>query len=192
MQSSPAPKTQLDKAYSSILAMEKAKTLDDFEENWKNFLFQLERCFNKAQAHYKKSPKWDSWWGKYKKLRTSDELLSYLIKARGAEEHSVEEIVKRHESGIGINAAKGNAVYIESITFDELGNINIKSPQDLKITFIPERMILLPVSYYDRIYDVPKRHLGKDIDSNDVCSIARLAHAFYSTFLLSAEQYFVK
>lgn len=192
MQRSPAPKVELDKALKSIIEMESAKSLDDFEESWKSYLFRLERCFNKAQAHYKKSPKWDAWWGTYKRLRASDDLLAYLVNARGAEEHSVEEIVGRDGGGIGIKAADGNSVHIESMSIDGRGNIHIRSPQTLRIDFIPEKMTLLPVLNRGRVYAAPLSHLGKPINPGDVCANARLAHSFYAEFLLSAEQYFVK
>lgn len=192
MQNSPAPRLELDKALKYIAEMESAHNLDDFEEAWKSYLFRIERCFNKAQAHFKKSPKWDAWWGKYKKLRTTDELLAYLINARGAEEHSVEEIVGRNGGGIGINPAHGSSMYIESMTIDGAGNVNIRSPQALKIEFIPERMTLLPVRNRGRDYSVPSTHLGERINANDVCGVATLAHGFYSQFLSAAEEYFVK
>ena len=192
MQNSPAPRLELDKALKSIVAMESAPCLDDFEEAWKSYLFRLERCFNKAQAHFKKSPKWDAWWGKYKKLRTTDDLLAYLINARGAEEHSVEDIAGRQGGGIGINPVDGDSVYIESITTDGAGNLIIRSPQALKIEFVPDRMTLLPVRNRGRDYLVPSTHLGAKIDANDVCGVAKLAHGFYSEFLSAAEEYFVK
>ncbi|CAI8756637.1 Aminotran_1_2 domain-containing protein [Pseudomonas chlororaphis] len=192
MQHSPAPKSELDKAGVFIVEMERAKSLDEFEEAWKGFLFRLERCFNKAHAHFKKSPKWDCWWGKYKQLRKNDELLSYLINARGAEEHSVEQIVERHAGGIGINPAAGKSLYIEKMTLDDSGNVSILSPQKLAVVFIPERMTLLPIMNRGVMYPVPRFHLGLAINSADVCGIAKLAHVFYSKFLSSAEEYFVK
>ncbi|MGH8384934.1 MAG: hypothetical protein ACRESJ_05485 [Pseudomonas sp.] len=192
MQNSPAPKLELDKALQSINAMENATSLDDFEEAWKGFLFRLERCFNKAMAHFKKSPKWDAWWGPYKKSRTTDELLAYLINARGAEEHSVEEIVGRDPGGVGISGVNGKPLRIQGGKIHGDGNFEIRSPDGFKIEFIPAKMTLLPVRNRGRDYPVPKTHLGADIDSNNVCSVAKLAHEFYSDFLSKAEQYFVK
>ena len=94
MHFSPAPTLELDKASAAIMVMERATDLDEFEEAWRPYLHHLERCSNKAQSHYKKSPKWGAWWGKYKKLRSDDELLSYLINARGADEHSVDNMLR--------------------------------------------------------------------------------------------------
>ncbi|MGP6426354.1 hypothetical protein [Pseudomonas pharyngis] len=192
MQHSPAPKTELDKAAFFIAEMSSAKTLDEFEEAWKSYLSRLERCFNKAQAHFKKSPKWDSWWGNYKRLRNDDELLSYLINARGAEEHSVEQIVEKHPGNVVINAADGDSVFIKEMNIDGFGRLSINSPQDLSVVFTPAKMALLPIKNRGRNYPVPKLHLGHPIDPADVCGISKLAHAFYAEFLVAAEKYFVK
>lgn len=191
MQNSPAPRAELEKAKKAIQEMEQAASLDEFEEAWKAFLHRLERSFNKAQAHFKKSPKWDAWWGRFKNLRATDELLSYLINARGADEHSVEAIVARGGGGIGIGPAFGSELYIERMTINN-GVIDIRSPQPIRVNFIPDRTKLLPVRNRGRDYKVPIVHLGKAIDPEDVVGIARLGHAFYSDFLDSAEAYFVK
>lgn len=192
MQQSPAPQIELDKAASSIGEMSSAKTLDEFEEAWKSYLSRLERCFNKAQAHFKKSPNWDSWWGKYKRLRSDDELLSYLINARGAEEHSVEQIVEKHLGSVVINAADGDSLFIKEMNIDGFGRLSINSPQDLSVVFSPAKMALLPIKNRGRDYPVPKLHLGRSIDPADVCGISKLAHDFYAEFLIAAEGYFVK
>jgi hypothetical protein len=183
---------ELDKAFASIMAMQEAPSLDDFEEAWKCYLFRLERCFNKAQAYFKKSPKWDAWWGKYKQLRASDDLLAYLINARGAEEHSVEEIVGRGGPEVAIKPVSGNSLHIKRLTITGDGDVCLQSPQKLKVRFYPERVTLLPIRNRGRYYPAPVTHLGSNIDSEDVCGVARLAHQFYSEFLRSAEEYFVK
>ena len=193
MQRNEAPWIELSKAKEAISQMDGAKTLADFEEAWKKYLFRLERCCNKAQAHFKKSPKWDAWWGSYKKIRSTDQLLSYLVYARGAEEHSVEEIVGRTPHSTTINPVQGRSLIISHLSTDAFGRINsISSPQPLSIVFQPGRMTLLPVVNRGREYPVPTIHLGEKIDPLDVCAIAKKGHAFYSGFLSAAESYFIK
>jgi hypothetical protein len=88
-------KIELSKAREAIKSMRNAKTIDEFEESWKTFLGRLERVWSKSINHFGKSPKWNGWKGKFESLRKSDPLLSYLVNARGAEEHTVNEIIKR-------------------------------------------------------------------------------------------------
>jgi len=64
MQHSDAPYIELTKARAAIPAMREAKSLDEFEEQWKEFLGRLERVWNKAFSHFGKSPKWNGWKGK--------------------------------------------------------------------------------------------------------------------------------
>jgi hypothetical protein len=168
-----------------------ATSLDEYEEHWKEFLRRLERCWNKAHAHYGKSPKWNGWQGRIDKLRRTDPLLSYLVNARGAEEHSVNDISARHAGGIGINPAEGNSLYIEHMEINQ-GVISIRSPQNLKIDFFPERMALLPVINRGRTYDVPRAHLGKGVDPADVRAIAEKGISFYEQALREAEAFFVR
>lgn len=191
MQHSDAPYIELTKARAAITAMREAKSLDEFEERWKEFIGRLERVWNKAFSHFGKSPKWNGWKGKIEGLRKTDPLLSYLVNARGAEEHTVNEIVGREPGGIGINAAEGNSLYIERMEIND-GNIFIQSPQRIRVDFIPARTTLLSVTNRGRIYPVPTAHLGATVDPNNVISIAEAGAQFYEGFLVEAEGFFVK
>ena len=191
MHHSEQPYVELAKAHAAIEAMRNAKALDEFEEHWKEFLGRIERVWNKAFSHFGKSPKWNGWKGKTEGLRRTDPLLSYLINARGADEHTVNEIVGREPGGIGINPAEGNSLYIEHMEINN-GQIRIQSPQRIRVDFIPARTTLLPVANRGRTYHVPTTHLGKPIDPRNVISVAEAGAQFYQEFLSGAEAFFVK
>ncbi len=191
MQRSDQPNLELARAQEAVAKMAAATSLDEYEEHWKEFLRRLERCWNKAYAHYGKSPKWNGWQGRIDRLRRTDPLLSYLVNARGAEEHTVNEITTRHPGGIGINPAQGNSLYIERMEINN-GTISIRSPQKLKIEFTPARMGLLPVTNRGRTYATPTWHLGNSIDAGNVQAVASLALRFYDQVLREAEAFFVK
>jgi hypothetical protein len=55
------PWAQLEKAASFIEAMKSSKSLSEYEENWKEFLHNLERAWNKLTSHLKRSPKYQGW-----------------------------------------------------------------------------------------------------------------------------------
>jgi hypothetical protein len=191
MQHSEQPSLELVKARAAIEAMRNATTLDAFEEGWKEFLGRLERVWTKSINHFGKSPKWNGWKGKYESHRKTDQLLSYLVNARGADEHTVNEIVGREPGGIGINPAEGNSLYIERMEINN-GNIFIKSPQKIKIDFLPAKTTLLPVTNRGRTYPVPTTHLGNPIDPMNVIAVAEAGTNFYGQFLAQAEAFFVK
>lgn len=191
MKHSEQPRIELAKAKACIEAMRNARSLDEFEEHWKNFLHKLERVWNKTFHHYSKSPKWNGWKGKYEHLRKKDPLLSYLVNARGADEHTVNEITSRKPGGIGINPAEGNSLYIEHMTINK-GQISIRSPQKIRVDFIPAKTVLVPVINRGRTYPVSASHRGNSIDPTKVTDIAETAVEFYKEFLDEVEAYFVK
>jgi hypothetical protein len=191
MQHSEQPSLELAKARSTIEVIRNTKALEDFEEGWKEFLGRIERVWNKASNHFCKSPKWNGWKGKFEGLRRSDPLLSYLVNARGADEHTVNEITGKEPGGIGINPAEGNSLYIEHMEINN-GNIFIKSPQKIKINFLPSRTTLLPITNRGRTYSVPTTHLGKPVDPKNVIAIAEAGAQFYENFLVQAEEFFIK
>lgn len=189
MQHSKQPALELEKARIAIEAMRNAKSLDEFEDGWKEFLGRLERVWTKGINHFSKSPKWNGWKGKFEPLRRSDSLLSYLVNARGADEHTVNEIVGREPGGIGINPAEGNCLYIERMTISN-GNIFIKSPQKIRVDFLPAKTTLLPVTNRGRTYPVPTEHFGSPIDPTNVIAVAEAGAQFYERFLAQAEEFF--
>jgi len=191
VQHSDQPSFELTKARTAIDEMRCAKTLAEFEEAWKEFLGRLERVWNKGVSHFGKSPKWNGWKAQFECLRKTDPLLSYLVNARGADEHTVNEIVGREPGGIGINPEKGNSLYIEHMEINN-GNIFIKSPQKIRVDFLPARTTLLPVTNRGRVYALPTFHLGKPVDPRNVIAVADVAAQFYEQFLAKAEEFFVK
>jgi hypothetical protein len=191
MQHSEQPFIELQRASDAIEAMRVASSLTDFEEQWKQFLHRVERVWNKMLGHFGRSPKWHGWASKHEHLRKADPLLSYLVNARRAEEHTVSDIVSRSPSGIGINPAEGSSLYIKKIEQRD-GKLVIESPQALKIEFIPGKVGLLPVTNRGRVYPIPSSHLGRPIDPAAVVELAQIAHGYYHAALHSAESFFVK
>lgn len=193
MQPIDKPWEQLRKAESYIEKMTTASSLGEYEEYWKEFLHNLERSWNKLTSHLKRSPKYQGWVerGKTEKLRRQDQLLSYLVNARGAEEHSVADISKQQPGGIGINPVFGNSLHINKLEINN-GQVHIDSDQPIRIDFIPGKVELLSVENRGRTYDIPNQHIGNDIKTNDPVEIAKLGVAFYKAYFEKAESHFVK
>jgi len=187
------PWEQLKKAEAFIQKMSSAKSLDEFEEYWIDFLHQLERSWNKLHSHLRRSPKYQGWVerGRTGKLRKKDELLSYLKNARGAEEHTIADISKKTLGGMGIRPAVGGSVHIKSMVIEN-GKISIDADRPLILEFKPGKLSLLEVENRGRIYSVPQNHLGKAIEDQNPISLAKLGIAFYKEYFEKAEKHFVK
>lgn len=193
MKHSDKPWEELELAEAAIQAIIKADGFRDVELAWKRFLHHIDRCWNKAEAHFHRSPKWVGWSGKYVALRRRDELLSYLIAARNADEHTVAELA-RHEPGhLAISPAiPGGDVYIRNLTIENgvIQNMDIPTPYLLDIQ--APRIHLLPVESRTRqIYKVPTRHVGKAISSDAPADVSALGYLFYREFLIAADSHFV-
>jgi hypothetical protein len=185
-------KAQLQKARRSLERMKVAQSLDKYEEEWVDFLHNLERTWNKTVNHLGRSPKYQGWSKRTRTecLRRQDPLLSYLLNARGAEEHTIAQITEKEMGGIGISPAEGSELLIHHMSISK-GVININADRPIKIVFIPGKVKLLPVVNRSRTYDPPQMHLGKDVGEIDPIKVAELGITFYEDYIKEAESYFV-
>jgi hypothetical protein len=191
MKYSEQPRLELAQTKICIEGMRNARTIGQFQEQWKSFLHGLERIWNKTSNHYGKSPKWKGWKGKYEHIRKNDPLLTYLAYARGADEDTVNEMLP-HESGdIEMNPEECSNIYIDNMMIDK-GQIYIESPQKIRFGFIPANTQLLPVFNRGQTYAVPVSHRGQAIDPAKVVETAETAVRFFEDFLNDMESYFVK
>lgn len=170
--------------------MRQSATLEAMEENWKDFLGRLERVWSKSTNHFGKSPKWNGWQGSFLKLRKKDPLLSYLINARGAEEHTISDITQNEPGFIGINPGSDGVLRFASISQVD-GVMHINADENAVIHVQNPRVRLLPVMNRGVEYSVPTQHLDQPIDPNNLVDIAERAILFYDRFLTEAEKFFV-
>ena len=192
LQHSNKPKNELDLASALVLDMSKAESIEVLEGYWKRYLTHLERTWNKAEAHFSRSPKWSGWHGKYVKLRKQDQLLRYLVQARNTDEHSIDEITEAKRGFTGINGAgPGGRLYLEGISCDKFGRVTLRTPDPFVVTVVPSKVHLLPIKNRGVTYPPPAEHLGLQIDANNLISMARMGVDFYSEFLSAADSFFV-
>jgi hypothetical protein len=191
MQASAKPREEFQKAREAFERMRNAKSFAEFEESWKEYLRRIDRIWNKAEAHFHRSPKWVGWAGKFVALRTKDELLSYLMQARNADEHSISDIAERQAGSTMINAADpGRPLYIRKLEMS--GGKMFLDADNAVVIVVPERVKLLPVTNRQKTYSPPTKHLGSDLDANNVLDVAERGLRFYEDFLEKAEAFFVK
>lgn len=190
MQPSTKPREALEKARAAAQALGTATSLAQVEERWKDYLFCLERVWNKAEAHFSRSPKWQGWQGTYVKQRRLDPLLVYLTKARDTEEHSIEPITEITHGGVGIKPADPErGAYFHKI---ELTNsvLTVQADDPIVIDYILPSLRLLPVTIRGRTYPVPKQHLGAAVDPSNIAAVASSGLKYYGDFLDSADRFF--
>lgn len=183
------PLNELDQASKAINAMKNASSIDESEEHWKTYLHRLERVWSKSESFYGLSPKWPNWKGRFTELRKTDPLLSYLRNARGAEEHTISEIVSRTPGNITLTAGPTGSVHIRRLVIGN-GSFMIDADGPVNTAFNPEKLKLEPITNRGRLYEVPRFHLGKPIPPTDIYAIAAAGLRFYKDFLAEADKYF--
>jgi hypothetical protein len=144
MQRTAAVADALARGSSALVELQSASTLEEARHAWLDFLFDIERVWNKLQAHYSKSPKWGGWCSPYVKARKQDQLLQYLQQARNAEEHTLDETTALVPGRVtGIQSAMPNKpVHIESLQIHR-GSMRLEAaPGTLEILVSPPQMVL--------------------------------------------------
>lgn len=170
-----------------MTAIEQAQPIDVdiYEGEWLNFLSTLERIWYKSNSELKAHPKRESVLGHWRALRTTDPLLSFLTKSRGAREHSHLRVTGRGP------AIRGMSVPGEKLRTDERG---IPQPpvlrvgqKGIKILYDPDTVQLKPIEYRGRVYEVPRSHFGSTLYSPNPTLFARLGIAAVEEMLRDVE-----
>ncbi|MFM0507636.1 hypothetical protein [Paraburkholderia sp. RL17-373-BIF-A] len=190
MQHSDAPWNALKRARDAVDSMKAKKHPAERAECWQDFLVHLERVWNKAHAHFSKSPKWSGWRSPYEHLRKTDPLLSYLRHARNADEHTANPISTKTPGGLAINPARGTSLNIHRMEMKG-GRVMLKTDAPVRFQIAGGEAVPIPVIDSGVEYLLPTHHRDKPIEPKFV-EMAELAIAFYEDALTKAEAFFVK
>ncbi|MFB4719068.1 hypothetical protein [Enterobacter chuandaensis] len=186
-------KKELNRAKRCVERMKTAKTYDEYDEAWSDFLSCIENVFNRIKIAAEKHIKYPSFSSKPNHLRATDSLLIYLKQARNSAHHGIADTSKYVSGGIGINPMeKDGMVRIKSLTIDENGNIAFFSETPVAINIIPGRVEAIPCRNRGITYNPPNSHLGKELITKSPVDIAELGIKFYESYLEDAEDVFLK
>lgn len=191
MQRSEQPHIELAKAKKSLEEIKSASSIQEMEESWKAYLHRIERTWNRVLHHYGKSPNWNGWQATVLKQRKSDPLLSYLINARGCDEHTGEDIVSRKSGGITVGTSDGGPLYIKEFSISGDG-FRFEGSSNASIEFSSAGIALKSIVNRGREYQPPTEHLGTPLASVTMIDIAQAGINFYDGFIGRVEAFFVK
>jgi hypothetical protein len=171
---------ELEVAKAAVEGMEQSTNFGEFERHWEDFLTRLERVWTKTLNAARDSHEFAAWNGKYVKRRRKDKLLQYLKQARDADQHTIQETVRKQPSVIEI--PYGSAVRFK-FGGDEIGVEPILG----EIAHYPAKIVLLPAINRGRKYKPPRRPLGQPHKDKEVPALCREAIAFYEDYLRKVE-----
>ncbi len=183
----------LERAKNYFHRMKNSKTLDEFEENWIDFLNYTEKIWNKSTDECRSfENKFNPWREKkYNTLRKKDPLLKYIKTARGSDQHSVKELVKKNYGGTSVKSKElGKSVVLRNISFRNCELI-IGGGENYKVEYTSSKVEAISFVNRGVTYNPPISHLGVALsNSKDPFEIAELAIVFYEKYLSDIESAF--
>jgi hypothetical protein len=182
-------KDKLRLLLDKLKAMEEASDIQKLSDGWLDFLNETQRVFLKMKkATEKCSAK--GWYDQIQNQRTSDDMLSYVLHARNADEHGISKVTEVERGGIGINVGgDGYVEHMEIRNTESRVDIKYRGKNPLHFNFIPGSVKLLPVFDRGIKYDVPKKHMGKPIEAKPL-AVAKLTAEFLKNLMEEAEKKF--
>jgi hypothetical protein len=180
-------KDKLRLLIDKLEAMERAQSLQQLSDCWLDFLNETQRVFLKMKKATEKGSS-KGWFDKIQNERTSDDMLSYVLHARNADEHGISQVTRIDNGGIGINVG-GDVEHMELRQENGRLDVKYKGKNPLHFNFIPGAVKLLPVFDRGIKYDAPKLHLGKIIEQNPM-TVARLTVDYLKRIIKDAETKF--
>ncbi len=182
-------KLEATKAKKCISRMKSAKSFEDYDEAWEDFLSRIENIFKKVQsACSAESAKFNGACSTFKHQKKTDPLLIYLTQARNAFHHGLGKLSEQIPESINYLPTINGA----SFTYqkDKFGNTKVSSNSPLLVFRIPSEIIALPCKNRGVTFDPPQIHLGKKLVSKSPIEIAELGLVYYENFILKIEEIF--
>lgn len=185
-------KAELESAKLSIEAMQKSKSFEEFERHWKFFLGCLEKAWSKTERACQGQDKKDAfqpWQGKFKHLRKTDMLLSYLKQARDADTHSIQEFTEIYPGHTAYRGVNQQSHHIKRMVITN-GKISYyEGDPMIQETVLPHPRAV-KVQNSGKWYDPPLEHLGKPVENLHPVTLALIGLEFYTDFVDQVESKF--
>ncbi|HTE21937.1 MAG TPA: hypothetical protein VK674_02745 [Candidatus Limnocylindria bacterium] len=182
-------KNELKSAETSLIRMRKAKTLDELEVEWKNYLAAIEKAWLKAEQECSAiRNRFQPWQGQYSRERRKDQLLRYLKHARNSDQHTIQALV---ETKPGKYEAKiQGSVYIDKLVVSKGQVVEYRGSKPLEVTVLPERVELMQVKDRGKWYNPPLTHKTTRLIWPDPIKVAELGLKYYQDFISEIEKDF--
>jgi hypothetical protein len=192
---------RLEKANDALKRLETAKSLKEGESAWSDLLLAGNAVYSKLEQGSKVSGgKAAGWFGRAKKERKDDPLLSYMHHARNSDEHGIEDITIRMGPGQAtitirepFDPAKLEGVQL-TMGPHRPGHVQVSSSnEDVVSTKIYDKPSLVLVrvkdSRFGDHYDPPYEHLGAKLADQSPHSVGALFVAYLGRLIDDARSF---
>lgn len=172
-------------AAEAIEEMQVAADVDRYEKAWLDYLHYLERSWHKLERMPEAMSQHDL--SRARQNRKSDPLLSYLRHARNVDQHTIEQVARKHPGGLKISGGTQGGTIHRGSFFGDGRVSNLVSEGALHIEFLPEHMGIVGVTNRGVFYDIPTHHLDIPLNSLVPHDLAQLALDYYKSFVSGSE-----
>ena len=187
-------KRELIAAEKAIERMTKSDSIEDLEDEWKNYLNAIEKCWVKTERscqHVRN--KFQPWQGNFAKERKKDPLLKYIKHARNSDQHTIQEGMEKKDASSSMYVEGGPGVaHIERLEIKNGKLVEYKGNKPLIIENLPNRVELLRVKDGSKTYNPPKSHKAIKLLWPAPVDVAVLGLEYYRDFVSQVEQKFFK
>ena len=185
-------KRELASAEKAIRRMSGAQSIEDLEDEWKNFLNSIEKVWEKAERscqHIRNE--FQPWQGKFARERKKDALLKYIKHARNSDQHTLAEGMQKKDASSSMYVEGGQGVtHIERLEIRDGKLIEYKGNKPLIIENLPNRVELLRVKDSSKWYNPPRSHKQVKLLWPAPVDVAVLGLEYYRDFINKIETKF--
>jgi hypothetical protein len=172
--------------------MSRAKSLEQFEAEWRTFLNCLEKAWVKTErACQPFATTFQPWQGLFHRMRKKDMLLRYLKQARDADNHSVQDIAEMAPGSVGYRFVNPAGGYVKEMRIVN-GAVDYYEGDPMVAEVRPPHPVAVRVKNNGEWYSPPTSHLGQPVNTSHPADLARLGLAYYEDFVAQAERKFFR
>lgn len=178
---------EIEVAEQAIMRMKQSKSIEEYESEWRTFLFALEKIWIKTERSCQGfRSKFELWQSQYKKERKKDMLLKYLKQARDADNHSIQEMKPENQS---MRFLRKGTNYIKSMVMRG-GKLLHYEGDPIKISIKKPHPVAVRIKNSGKWYNPPTSHNGKRIETPHPTLLAELGLSWYKSFVVETEKEF--
>ena len=174
-------------------AVERLRTADGLiiiRAAWSDFLVHYHRVFTRLHQATKGGPD-KGWFDRVKHERSTDELLSYLMHARNADEHGLERVTgNTYASFVMGMPPPGQTIRNVSVVMNKNGEMEVDwgdSPRPKFWQTTAAKATLVPVTDRGITYRPPTSHLGQPLTDTSLLHVAERGLAYIEALVAAAE-----
>lgn len=154
--------------------MQRAKTLEEAEQGWSEYLLAVASIYSKLELGCKADGSLAGWFGRVKKERKDDHLLSYLHHARNSDEHTIDDITTMRDHSYKLHPIESDEEGVKAFQIETLDTPS---------------WILLPVKdeRYGDSFNPPGWHMGKALIDESPTNVAKVGLEYMESLVETAE-----